>query len=543
MSQQLITHTIDDALAREPDRVWASYAISSDIQKDGLRDVTIAQLAKAVDRLAWHIDSTIGKSTTFETLGYIGLPDVRHMMLLLAAVKTGYKVLFFSHFNSVPFSLSLCEKTDCSTLFYSEGVDAIVNPLLQAKPMKQVLVPKLDDLLVDNDSEPLKPYPYNRSFTQGIDDPVTVFHTSGTTGFPKPVVHTQRSFYVYSKWNLVPDIDGRPSADRLLRQTRRTLLTIPMYHSGGILYPFMEAFYRNKSLVLFPPLLGRIPSTTFEQMFQYADFDCLIGVPVYMEMIAKSPQMLQSLADKVAVIIFIGGALSSQIGSELSSRARVLSQYGTSESGPVFNHVTDPQDWDWLCINEERGGLRWDPYKVQGLDNVYELSFIRTPQTEKIHHAWWHTDCRDVFHTNDLFIKHPTKKHHWKFYARKDDMIVTKFAWNVNPAFVEHIIGQHPAIKHVVVGGMGRMHICALFELVDPDAAPADEVLQNIIRPLVQKSNAIADQGGQLAMERVLLSHKDKPFLLAGKVNVQRAATLKLYEKEIEDMYARLGED
>ncbi|KAK2036916.1 transferase [Colletotrichum somersetense] len=524
MSQQLITHVIDDAMAREPDRVWASYAISSDIQEDGFRDVTIAQLAKAVNRLAWRIESAIGKSTTFETLGYIGLPDVRHTILLLAAVKTGYKVLFFSHFNSVPFSLSLCEKMDCSTLFYSEGVDAIVNPLLQAKPMKQVLVPKLDNLLDDNDSEPLKPYPYDRSFAQGIDDPVAVFHTSGTTGFPKPVVHTQRSFYVYSKWNLVPDIDGRPSAERLLRQTRRTLLTTPMYHASGILYSFIEAFYRNKSLVLFPNLLGRIPSTTFEQISKYADFDCLIGVPVYMEMIAKSPTMLQTVADKVTVIAFMGGALSLQIGSELSSRARILSHYGTTESGPVFNHVTDPQDWDWLCINEERGGLR-------------------TPQTEKIHHAWWHTGCRDVFHTNDLFIKHPTKKHHWKFYARKDDMIVTKFAWNVNPAFVEHIVGQHPAIKHVVVGGTGRMHICALIELVDPDAAPADEVLQSIIQPLVQKSNAIMDQAGQLAMERVLLSDKDKPFVLAGKANVQRAATLRLYEKEIKDMYAGLGED
>jgi hypothetical protein len=33
-----------------------------------------------------------GKSTTFETVGYIGPGDIRYLILVVAAIKVGYKV-------------------------------------------------------------------------------------------------------------------------------------------------------------------------------------------------------------------------------------------------------------------------------------------------------------------------------------------------------------------------------------------------------------------------------------------------------------------
>ncbi|GKT43440.1 non-canonical non-ribosomal peptide synthetase FUB8 [Colletotrichum spaethianum] len=541
MDQRLITHVLDDAKAQEPDRVWASYAISKDIAKDGFRDITIAQLAKAVDRLAWHIDSAIGKSTIFETIVYFGLPDVRYAMILMAVAKTGHKVLNCSHFNSLVFNLSLCEKMDCSTLLHTEGVDAMIDPLLQARPMREVLLPTLDSLFDDN-AEPPQPYPYNRSFAEGIDDPISVGHTSGTTGLPKPVVWTQRSFAVISVWKSIPDLDGRPSVEKLFRESHRCYQTMPIYHPFGLLCSIVEPLHRGKILVMGPNSLGPIMPPTLEQMFEHADFDSLAGVPIYLEMIAKSPKMLAAVGEKLKFIYFAGGALSPSTGNALSAQVRLHSLYGTTEAGSAFGHVSDREDWEWLCLNEEESGLRWEPYMVQEGDDVFELSFVRTPKSETFQHVFWHTDCGDAFQTNDLFIKHPTKKHHWRFYSRKDDMVVTKFGWNVNPVIVERTIAQHPAVKHVVVGGTGRRNICAVVDLVDRDAAPTDEVLQNIW-PLVEKSNAIMDKTGQLAKDRMLFSNKDKPFPLAGKGNVQRVAVLKLYEKEIEDMYVRVGDD
>ncbi|KAK1981320.1 ochratoxin A non-ribosomal peptide synthetase [Colletotrichum cereale] len=545
MDERLVTHIVDDARSREPERVWASYAVSEDIAGDGFRDVTIGRLARAVDRLAWHIDAAVGRSAAFETVLYFGLPDVRYAVVLMAAVKTGHKVLYCSHFNSLVFNLSLCEKTACRTVLHSEGVDAVVGALLRARPMEAVLVPTLDGLFDDSDDdEPPRPYPYDRTFAEGIDDPVAVGHTSGTTGLPKPVTWNQRSFAVFSLWASVPDLDGRPSYEKLLRQSRRCYQTMPIYHPFGLVSAIVEPLHRGKTLVLGPNSLGPMAPSTLEKMLEHADFDSLAGVPVYLEMIARSPRMLALVESKLTLIGFSGGALSPVTGNALSARVRLLSLYGSTEAGIACGHLADRDEWDWFCFNDEVSGLRWEPYAVQGVDGVHELSHVRTPRSEAFQHVFWHTDCGDEFRTNDLFVKHPSKAHHWRFYARKDDMIVTKFGWNVNPVLVERTLAQHPAVKHVVVGGTGRRNLCAVVDLVDRSAAATapDEVFQNIWS-LVEKSNTIMDKTGQLARERIVFSQEGRPFPLAGKGNVQRAAVLKLYEREIEDVYERAGDD
>jgi len=49
-------------------------------------------MANAIDGLAWWIKEQLGESRTFETLVYFGTWDPRYILLLLAAVKAGYKV-------------------------------------------------------------------------------------------------------------------------------------------------------------------------------------------------------------------------------------------------------------------------------------------------------------------------------------------------------------------------------------------------------------------------------------------------------------------
>ena len=81
-----------DELARcSPDRIYTSIPRSSDLSQ-GFRDVATLELAQAVNHFAWWLDGQIGKSTTFGTLAYIGISDIRYAVVFLAAVKCGYKV-------------------------------------------------------------------------------------------------------------------------------------------------------------------------------------------------------------------------------------------------------------------------------------------------------------------------------------------------------------------------------------------------------------------------------------------------------------------
>ena len=88
--QRLIPHLIDDIAHNKPSRTFCSLAKSGDIS-DGFQDVSYGAFANAINRLAWWIEENLGKTSTFETLSYIGPPDLRYIVLTIAAQKTGYK--------------------------------------------------------------------------------------------------------------------------------------------------------------------------------------------------------------------------------------------------------------------------------------------------------------------------------------------------------------------------------------------------------------------------------------------------------------------
>ena len=89
--QRLLPTVVDDHAARDPSRVYGSYAVSNDIS-DGFRQVTMVQMANAINFVAWWIKEKIGTSSTFETIAYMGASDFRYPILIVAAIKCGFKV-------------------------------------------------------------------------------------------------------------------------------------------------------------------------------------------------------------------------------------------------------------------------------------------------------------------------------------------------------------------------------------------------------------------------------------------------------------------
>ena len=61
---------------------------------DGSTDVTYKEMADAVNRAAWWLESRFGKSETFETLAYLAPADIRYSIFVIAAAKVGYQVSF-----------------------------------------------------------------------------------------------------------------------------------------------------------------------------------------------------------------------------------------------------------------------------------------------------------------------------------------------------------------------------------------------------------------------------------------------------------------
>lgn len=89
--KRLFAVTVDEIADKTPEKMFACIPRTSNL-KDGFRDVTFRDFARATDRIAWWLEGLLGKSTTFETLAYIGPFDLRYFFLIIAAPKAGYQV-------------------------------------------------------------------------------------------------------------------------------------------------------------------------------------------------------------------------------------------------------------------------------------------------------------------------------------------------------------------------------------------------------------------------------------------------------------------
>lgn len=94
--RRLFPQVVDDVAAIQPERECFSVPRSTD-PKDGWKPVTFEQYANSINHVARRIIANCGVPTvnTFPTIAYIGPNDARYVVLVLAAVKAGYKVRYY----------------------------------------------------------------------------------------------------------------------------------------------------------------------------------------------------------------------------------------------------------------------------------------------------------------------------------------------------------------------------------------------------------------------------------------------------------------
>ena len=94
--RRLLPCLLDDEAQTNPQRVFAALARSNDLSQ-GFQDISFHQVANAVNFIAHRLQTIFGSNPDqdFETLTYIGPPDLRYSVVFYAAVKCGYKVICF----------------------------------------------------------------------------------------------------------------------------------------------------------------------------------------------------------------------------------------------------------------------------------------------------------------------------------------------------------------------------------------------------------------------------------------------------------------
>jgi len=89
--EQLLPTLLENRANVEPNGIFAKIPLSTTTYAQGFRSVTNAELCNAINRVAWLIDGQFGKGHNFPTLAYLGPSDLRYSIVVVAAIKAGYK--------------------------------------------------------------------------------------------------------------------------------------------------------------------------------------------------------------------------------------------------------------------------------------------------------------------------------------------------------------------------------------------------------------------------------------------------------------------
>ncbi|KAL9596318.1 MAG: hypothetical protein Q9219_005872 [cf. Caloplaca sp. 3 TL-2023] len=529
--RRLLLSILDEEARSMPDRVFAVIPEGPDTH-GGFRDVLIATVAAAADYLAHQLQSTFGCTLEqeFETLTYIGVPDLRYCLIFYAAVKCGYKVLLPSPRNPLSTNLLLMEQTQSTKVVYSTELALLVDTMRTARPtIRYWSIPNLDDLL--NANGPHVPYDYN--FEEAKRHPILVLHSSGSTGTPKPVTMTNGSFAVIDNDRNFPTVPGRRNHDLTVwdfsAADARLYEPFPPFHLAGFFNKVTVPLYTHTIPVFGPP--SRPPSGTLvAEILQQIKVRGLLLPPVIAEQLLQQPNGLKCFED-LDVFCYAGGPLSQAAGDRISQVTTVCQFYGSTEIGQVRQLVPVREDWSYIQFHPA-SKLEMQPAE----DNSYEL-VINADHTTDGEWALNHNyPGVGQWRTKDLFLAHPTKAGLWQFYGRRDDILVLSNGEKFNPVPTETALQQHPSVAGALIVGQGRSQLALLIEPLPHLGRTSTEVVGDIW-PWIETANLSSPSHGRIRRSLILVISVDKPLIRAGKGTVVRKLSEDAYRMEIDQLY------
>ncbi|KAM0544004.1 hypothetical protein ACHAPJ_012029 [Fusarium lateritium] len=368
--ERLLPSLVDEIAATDPDRIFYSITKTQDLSQ-GFRDITAAEFARGVNRCAWHIEKHLGRGQDFQTLAYIGPQDPAYGILILACVKTGYKLLLLSPRNTPEASLHLLQKTDCKTLLLPPVFPLpVVGELVQANRMNILEVPGLQHWLEDGQE---KLYPFTKTFEEARQEPFVVLQTSGSTGMPKPLVATHGTFAVQDAYTELPSLSYQEAYPAMCTGSR-VYLAFPVNHSAGLTMLLPGTIYAGFTSVFgpFPPSSAVIDSVHVHGKVQQS---CI--APMMLADLVKNPTYLENLG-RLDQVTYGGGPLPTAIGDAVSARTKLLNVMGATECGPLPCQLCEPEDWAYLSYSPILG----DEFRLVA-DGLYEHFIVRDPKLSR----------------------------------------------------------------------------------------------------------------------------------------------------------------
>jgi hypothetical protein len=147
-------------------------------------------------------------------------------------------------------------------------------------------------------------------------------------------------------------------------------------------------------------------------------------------------------------------------------------------------------------------------------------------------------DPSNSWHTNDLFIPHPTLPNAWKFVGRMDDRITLVNGEKVLPLSIEARIRQNSLVTEAVVFGIDReVPGLLLFRELGTSHLEEKEFFDQVW-PNIEYANSHAESFSQINREMVAVLPPDVECPLTDKNSIKRGLIYEEFAPVIDAIYA-----
>lgn len=427
------------------------------------RDISYAQLWQRIEAATAVLQAAGVRSG--DRVAWLGLNHPDLLVLLFALARLGAIVL--------PLNYRLAAPEHAAILAHA-GVSLLVADALHESAARALAGPSACLLLQAVQLAGPTPVGDMAALDGGADSPVLLVYTSGTSGQPKGVLHTQSGLV----WNCVISTHAHE-----LTADDHVLSALPMFHVGGLCIQSLPALYAGASVTLH----SRFDAGAWLADVRSRRPTLSLLVPATLRAVIEHPAFAGTDLSSLRMLTTGSSTIPSSMIAAFHARGVPVGQvYGATETGPVSIYLrrenaigrAGSAGQAGLHIEIRLAGEQGQPVAPGEVGEVWVrgpnllCGYWKDPGNPAFVDGW--------FHTGDL--ARCDEAGFYDIVGRSKDMIISG-GENVYPAEIENLLADCPLVAEAAVVG-------------EPDARWGEVVVAVVVR----KPGAVLDTDGVMAL-------------------------------------------
>ncbi|KAK2062081.1 male sterility protein [Colletotrichum caudatum] len=367
-----------------------------------------------------------------------------------------------------------------------------------------------------------------------------IIHSSGSTGMPKPIIHTNRSLCQIARmYRLLPEYF-----------IENWYLCFPLFHIAGLSIA-LSGIPTGLPTSLPPMNWPPAPSSILSAWKALEE----VGYPV--DCLHCAPSVIEDLYEYISLttkdftpltrlkVLQPGGApLSPAMLKKIQALGvNVKTTYGTTEIGPPLRtipHTKDnPDVYRFRNLYPESPLVRMEPLG----DGLFECVVYKGfPLAAEL---WLDDSAPNPYRTGDLFVEDPPGSGYFVLQGRRDDILVHSNGEKTHATALAMSLeeNKNSVISKTAVFGTGKPCPSVVVEIRwgrwDKMRETSDVHLDEAVWGVVQECNERVATYSKIPRETILILGRGETLPVTPKGNVRRNIAWESYGGRVEELYNR----